>query len=365
MKTQLNISMLLFTMVLLSCGKSSKITPQRKDLTEMVFASGTLVADDQYNLTARTDGYLVKVNFNEGDMVSKDQMLAAIDNDQNVYNEKGADALHIIAESNTQTNAPALRMIEANIEAAKAKLALDQQQEIRYKRLYENNSVSKNEYENIQLTAVNSKSALEGLQQQYNTQLVAAQQLEVAQRYQKSVNRVVSDQNVIRAVTAGRIYEKKKQLGDYVKAGDVIAVIGNPHLIYAELDVDETNMSKLKLGQETFVELNTHKGKIYKAVVHEILPAFEAATQSFIIKAYFTDSLDFRIAGTQLEANIKVGEKKNALVIPRNYLGYGDMVILKKGKQTVPVKTGIVSTEWAEILGGIDEHDELIPDENK
>jgi multidrug efflux pump subunit AcrA (membrane-fusion protein) len=365
MKTRLNISMLLFTMVLLSCGKSSKITPQRKDLTEMVFASGTLVADDQYNLTARTDGYLVKVNFNEGDMVNKDQMLAAIDNDQNVYNEKGADALHIIAESNTQTNAPALRMIEANIEAAKAKLALDQQQEIRYKRLYENNSVSKNEYENIQLTAVNSKSALEGLQQQYNTQLVAAQQLEVAQRYQKSVNRVVSDQNVIRAVTAGRIYEKKKQLGDYVKAGDVIAVIGNPHLIYAELDVDETNMSKLKLGQETFVELNTHKGKIYKARVHEILPAFEASTQSFIIKAYFTDSLDFRIAGTQLEANIKVGEKKNALVIPRNYLGYGDMVILKKGKKIMPVKTGIVSTEWAEILGGIDEHDELIPDENK
>jgi hypothetical protein len=91
------------------------------------------------------------------------------------------------------------------------------------------------------------------------------------------------------------------------------------------------------------------------------LPAFHTGTQSFIVKAYFTDSLDFRIAGTQLEANIITGTKKNALVIPREYLSYGDNVTLKN-KKVVHVTKGIVSSEWVEITGGINEHDMLIPD---
>jgi hypothetical protein len=91
------------------------------------------------------------------------------------------------------------------------------------------------------------------------------------------------------------------------------------------------------------------------------LPAFDTGTQSFIVKAYFTDSLDFRIAGTQLEANIITGTKKNALVIPREYLSYGDKVTLKN-KKVVHVTKGIVSSEWVEITGGINEHDMLIPD---
>ena len=35
-------------------------------------------------------------------------------------------------------------------------------------------------------------------------------------------------------------------MGDYVRKGDVIAVVGSPNVIYAKLNVDETNMSKLK-----------------------------------------------------------------------------------------------------------------------
>ena len=88
----------------------------------MVFASGDLVADGQYNVEAQTDGYLVKVNFKEGDVVNSSQLLAVIDNNENIYNSKSAASLHVIAKSNIQPNAPALLQIGANIEAAQAKL---------------------------------------------------------------------------------------------------------------------------------------------------------------------------------------------------------------------------------------------------
>jgi multidrug efflux pump subunit AcrA (membrane-fusion protein) len=363
MKTRL---LIIIAILAVSCGKAIKeTTPQRKDITEMVFASGILEAEDQYNLTAQTDGYLVKLNFKEGDAVTAGQLLAVIDNNQNIINSQSAAELHNIAESNTHSNAPALLQIRANIEAAQAKYKLDQQQADRYKRLYDEKSVSKLEYENAQLAAVNSKAGVDALQQQYSNQQIIARQQEIAQRSASNVNQVVKEQNLVKAINSGKIYEKKKQLGDYVKKGDVIAVIGNPEIIYAKLNVDETNMAKVHVGQSTVLKLNTNRNRTYNANVHIILPAFDVVSQSFLVKAYFSDSLDFRITGTQLEANIQVGESKHALVIPRAYLGYGNKVTLKKDKKEVVVKTGIISDEWVEILDGINEGEVIIADDKK
>jgi multidrug efflux pump subunit AcrA (membrane-fusion protein) len=355
------ISLFSFVLILFVSCKSNvpETSPQRKDLVEMVFASGVLQADDQYDLTAQTDGYITSLSFTEGDLVKAGQLLASIDNNQNIISAQSAGQLQTIAQRNTLPSAPALQQIQANITAAAEKLKLDQVQAARYKTLFENNSVAKIEYENAQLAVTNSQANLSALQQQYNNQKIAADQQEVSQRSFSNINRVIKDQNMVKAIVAGRIYQKKKLLGDYVRKGDVIASIGNPNLIYAQLNVDESNMGKVKDGQDVVVQLNTNKNKTYKATVHEILPAFDAGTQSFIIKAWFTDSLDFRIAGTQLEANIITGQKKNVLVIPRSYLGYGNKVILK-GKKEVIVKTGIVSNEWVEILDGISEKDVLM-----
>ena len=347
-------------LVMSSCGRrSGEIKPERKNLTEMVFASGVLEADDQNNLTAQTDGYLIQLNFKEGDLVSAGQLLAVIDNSQNIINSQNADVLHAIAETNALPTAPALQQIGANIVSAKAKLKLDQLQADRYKKLYESKSVSQLEYENAQLAVTSSQAQLDAFQQQFNNQQILARQQEISQRSLTDVGRVLKEQNQVRAVIAGKIYEKRKQLGDYVRKGDIIAVAANPDLIYAKLNVDETNMAKIALGQGVDVQLNTNRNKIYKAKVHEILPTFDVASQSFLIKAYFTDRLDFLIIGTQLEANILIGGKKNVLVIPRNYLGYGNKVTLKNKKQRV-VQTGIVSTDWVEVTGGLSESDVLI-----
>jgi multidrug efflux pump subunit AcrA (membrane-fusion protein) len=155
------------------------------------------------------------------------------------------------------------------------------------------------------------------------------------------------------------IYKKRKQLGDYVKKGDVIAVVGNPNNIYANLSIDESNMSKIKLGQNLVIQLNTNTQKTYKAQLAEILPSFDEATQSFYVKAFFTENLDFTITGTQLQANIIIAEKKNALLIPRSYLGYGNKVLVEK-KKSVDVKTGIISTDWVEITGGLTENQSIL-----
>ncbi|KGD66874.1 efflux RND transporter periplasmic adaptor subunit [Flavobacterium aquatile] len=343
--------------------KQNDAQVQRKDITEMVFASGMLEADNQYNLTAQTDGHLIQMNFEEGTLVTKGQVIAVIDNNQNIINAESAGQLHTIASNNTLSSAPALQEIKANIIAATAKVKLDEQQLERYKRLYASNSVSRTEYDNIQLSLTNSQSNLKALKEQYGNQQISANQQEIVQRYASKVSNVLENQNKITAINTGKVYVKKKQLGDYVRKGDVIAIIGNPSVIYAKLNVDETIMSKLKKGQTVMIKLNTNKTKVYKASITQILPAFDETSRSFIVKAYFDKKLDLNITGTQLEANIMIGTKKNALVIPLAYLNYGNKVMLKEDSKMITVKTGIVSNEWVEIISGLEVGQTIIKEE--
>jgi multidrug efflux pump subunit AcrA (membrane-fusion protein) len=347
--------------VFASCGKKMAETkPIRKDVTETVFASGVLEAKNTYNLTAQTDGYLRQVNFEEGDLVKAGQLLAAMDNQENRFNQASASDLFAIAQANTSYNAPALLQAQNTININKVKMEQDLVQYQRYQKLWEANSIAKIDLENMELqyktAQANYESALENYRQ---LKQQATQQL-ISSKAQKKVNTVLVNNNQIRALVGGKVYKKYKQVGDYVKRGEVIAAIGDAGSIYAKVNIDESNIAKVKLGQPTSIQLNVNKGKLYQGTVAEINPAFDEAAQSFVCKIAFTDSLDFRITGTQLQCNITVETYKNALLIPRNYLDFGGHVMIKGQKQPTKIVTKFISNQWVQVLSGIDDNTVLV-----
>jgi HlyD family secretion protein len=352
-----------------SCGKKNAETkPVRKDVTETVFASGILEAKNTYNLTAAADGYLLQVNFSEGDLVKTGMVLAVVDNQQSRFNSESASDLYDIARSNTSAAAPALLQAKNAIHISKTTMEQDYVQYQRYKKLWEANSIARVDFENIEMkyktAALSYESALEHykqLQQQANQQLIS-------DKAQKSINNLLVSNNEVKALVSGKIYKKYKQAGDYVKRGEVIAAIGEAANIYAKVNIDETNIAKVKTGQEVVIQLNTNKSKTYKGRVAEIYPAFDEATQSFLCKIYFTDSLDFGITGTQLQCNIVVDVQKDALLIPRNYLDFSGRVQIKGQKEPVTVVTKFVSNNWVQVISGIPENSILVTEniaENK
>ncbi len=355
MKTKNILMLALATLTLLAgCGKKySQTKPEIKDITETVFASGVLVPENQYYLTAQTEGYLIEVNFKEGDIVEKNELLAVIDNQTSVANLTGSNQLLHIAKTNLSPDAPTFKQLEININAAKEKMLQDSLQYQRYKQLYASKSVSKLEFETIGLTYENSNANYLALLENFRLQKQLAEQQYVTQKIQSDVNNVSAGNNKLRAIIEGKVYKKLKQLGDYVKRGDVIAIIGSPVNLYAELSIDEANISKIKLNQPTLIQLNTDKTKIYNAIISEIYPSFNIETQSFLCKATFTDSLDFLISGTQIQANIIIAQKKDVLVIPRKYLDFGNTVMLKNGDK-ISIETGFISNDWVEIINGLD-----------
>lgn len=346
---------------LFSCTKKEEIQPINQDIKELVFASGQLEWDDSYNLTAQTDGVLQNANFEVGNTVSKGKIIATITNEINTINAEIAQEQIVISNQNASSNAPALIQLEQNIQFAESKYLQDKKQAERYERLNQQNIGSKVEYENAQLNAKNSLATLNSLKKQYKVILQQAKQQQIASKGQLKSNQILKKYNSIVVTENGTVIKKLKTNGDYVRKGDVIATIANQQKVEGVLNVDENSIGKVKLGQTVYIKLNTNKKLVLIGKITEILSAFDVQTQSFICKVTFDKMLENSLFGTQLEANILVGEKKNALLIPRNYVGYGNKVNVKGNDESVIITTGIVSTEYVEVLGGIDKNTTLLP----
>jgi multidrug efflux pump subunit AcrA (membrane-fusion protein) len=358
MKKVFIISIALFVA---SCSNNKEVKPLVQDIKELVFASGQLEWDDSYNLTALTDGVLKNADFDIGNLVEKGDSLATIDNQTNAINTQTSQQQLAISNENLNSNSPALQQLQQNILFAESKYLQDKTQEERYKRLYESQSVSKVEYENAQLNAKNSLANFTALKKQADVILQQAKQQQITTSGQLKNNEVVLNYNKIIVTEGGTIIKKFKTTGDYVRKGDVIATIANEKEIQAVLNVDENSVAQVKLGQTVFIKLNTNKNTVYNGKVSEILSAYDQQTQSFICKVDFDQVLNGSLYGTQLEANILTNEKKNALLIPRQYLGFGNKVNVKGKDETIIIKTGIISTEYIEVLEGINQDDILLP----
>ena len=341
--------------------KYDETSPKMAPITEAVFASGTIDPKDAYMVTSLSDGFIVKSYVSENDLVHDGQLLFQLDNRQ--QNTQVAIAKNNLeyADINAAGNSPTLLQIKAQIDAAKVKMETDSVTLMRNEQLYQTNSVSKQDLDNAQLEYQSSYNAyLEAIENYKSTENKVKQDL--ANSHAELQNAVAGNQyfNLV-AIGESKVYQIFKQQGDLVRKGDQVAQLGNPDSIVINLDVDEGSISKVQLGQQVLVELNTEKNKTYEAYVSKIYPHFNETSQSYKVEARFVQQQPGLISGTQLQANIITDKKDNALVIPRTYLLTDDNVLVKKDDKidTVKITTGIVSDDWVEVASGLTTSDKI------
>ena len=68
-------------LLLIACKEKQVVKPEIKQLTEAVYASGTLVPEKEYKVVAATDGFLETALVKEGDSIRKGQLLFRLTND--------------------------------------------------------------------------------------------------------------------------------------------------------------------------------------------------------------------------------------------------------------------------------------------
>lgn len=343
---------------LAACRQPPAVSPVRKEIIDAVFGSGHIENKDQYTVVANTDGYLTSVHVSEGDTVRQGQQLFHLLNDIQQTQVGNARTNLEYAQTNLSAASPQLAQLKIQIEQAREKAGVDSLNYRRYQRLSATQAASRTDFENAQLQYQSSAANLSVLQKNLtDLQRTLSLNAENA-RSQLQIQQQTSNYYNLASKTGGVVLTVSKKAGDYVKKGDAIAQIGAGNPVIKVL-IAEDDIQRVQTGQTVLVSLNSQKEKVYKAIITKIYPAFNTTEQSFTAEARFEEEPAGLLNGTQLQVNIIVQDKKNALVIPSYYLQNGDSVFLKD-KKKVPVTAGIRTLEWTEITGGLQENDRLV-----
>lgn len=358
-KSLLFITSLVF---LISCGKKEETAiAELKTITETVYASGTLVPENEYVLRAQTEGTVKQLFVREGDSVATGKIVMEITNNRMGSDLETASAIYNTTLQSSGKSAPALLEAEARLETAMQKWKTDSSNYGRYKKLDAEKAVSVNELEQMELRYTQSKAELTSAQKQtellrynLNNDLSRArgnfQSAETGADYRKP-----------KALYSSIVYELNKKAGDYIRPGDALALLGAGKLI-AKLKIDESDFAKVKPGQKVLIQGDVFGERILEAKVLRVLPRMNEREQSFTVEAELPNTGLGNVYGLNCEADIIIAEERQALLIPKDYLLPGDSVKIRTGNESkkVNVKIGIVSGDYIEILSGLEPQTQLL-----
>lgn len=342
---------------LASCkGKVETIQPTSESITESIYASGLIKSKNQYQAYAMVNGIVEEIYLNEGDTVKKGTPILLISNKTQQLNKENAQL--VAAFSDFNANQGKLNEAKLFIDLAASKMRSDSTLYFRQKNLWDQQIGSKVEMEQRELAYQNSKTAYYSAKVKYND---LKRQLDFNSSQSKknlAISSNLENDFTLKSEIDGIIYSLAKSKGEIVGAQTPIAVIGDSKNFILEMQVDEYDILKIRKGLPVMVTLDSYKGKVFKATVTKINPIMNERSKTFLVEAEFDEQPEVLYPNISFEANIVISEKKNALLIPRNYM-LNDSMVLKSDGDKVRVKTGLKDYQKIEILSGISKNDVL------
>lgn len=346
-----------FLILLTACGSKAETTvPKSGEITESVYASGSLKSDNQYVVFPKVSGTIEQLFVNSGDTVFAGQPILSILNPAQKLTALNAE---LTATFNAYTqNQDKLKRAAQALELARSKVAIDSTNLVRQEALSKTNVGTQFELEQSQLSLKNSRFNYMAAQTDYldlkrQLSFNAAQSRTNAQITRSAVN----DFTVVSQID-GIVYQMDKTAGDLVTGQTPIAVIGDAKKFILEMEVDEADILSISIGQSVLVTLDSYSGSSLKAKITKIHQLMDERSRTFKVEAEFIDPPKVLYPNMNFEANIIIQTKKKAMLIPRNYLIDGAYVMKEDGDK-VKVKTGLKNYDFVEILDGLSYSDKL------
>ncbi len=236
-----------------------------RDLEAIVSASGKIQPKRLVNMSADTSGRVVNLAVNEGDRITKGQFLLQIDpKSLRTRVDSGAASLEAAEGS--------LEQLRQAVETSRVQLDQAQKTLARQRDLWNQQLTTKESLEKVESDVRSAESALREREKQVTSQSSRINQeratLESA-RYDLSKVRMESPIDGI--VTRRNIQEGETAvIGTMNNAGTVLMTLADMSVIQAEVEVDETNIPHVSLGQPAKITIDALPDRTFKGHVSEI-----------------------------------------------------------------------------------------------
>jgi HlyD family secretion protein len=380
---------------------------QTRDLEAIVSASGKIQARTTVNISADTVGRVTELAVDEGQKVTKGQFLMQIDprNQRTMTDRSNAG----LAAARSQ-----LEQLRSSVAAARENLALSRENLRRQKELWAQQLTTRQALDQAESEVKVREANLRDAEQSLGTQeqRIREQGASVSSaEYELSRTRIESP---IDGLIVRRNIEQGETVvtGTMNNAGTVLLQIADMSIIEAEVEVDETDIPFVQIGQPAKIKIDaipdkTFTGKVTEVGNSPIVQAAAGQTGQTATNFKVTVTIDGQIPevrpGFTCTADITTATRSKAVAVPIQAMAVRELIydaagkivpqpkadpkaknaprpsasdplpagqtrkdtegvfVIKEAKATfVPVKTGIAGDKYFEVLNGLKAGDEVI-----
>jgi HlyD family secretion protein len=236
-----------------------------RDLEAFVSAAGTIQPKRQVSISANQMGRVTRLAVQEGDRVKAGQFLLEIDPRSLESQLERGEATVAAAQS-------ALERARTSVQQSQANLDLSRQMLTRQQELWKEGLTTRQELERTQnevaIREADLRAALQEIQT--NEQRIKQEQASLAST-RHSLNEVIISSPMDGIVVRRNIEEGETAVvGTMNNAGSQLLTIADMSQLEAELEVDETDIPLVSLGQEARVRIDAVPNRTFGGRVTEI-----------------------------------------------------------------------------------------------
>ena len=303
---------------------------QLRTITESVNASGKVYPEIEVKVSPDISGEIVNLFVEEGDKVTKGQVLAKIYAD--IYSTQRDQASASVNQSQAQ-----YENIKASISGLKTVSENTKTTYDRFKKLLDDKIVSKAEFEQTEQNYRSAESSYLGALQTIKSGAAQIQGVRAQlSRAEKDLARTTITAPMDGIISSMSVKKGERVVGTAQMAGTEMMRVADMKSIEVRVDVGENDITKVKIGDTALVEVDAYNKRKFKGIVYKIANPVTAAA----LTSTSTDVSNYKVhirlepssyadliqenskfpfrPGMTASADIQTKSKRNVVSIPLN-----------------------------------------------
>jgi HlyD family secretion protein len=275
----------------------------REDLQAKVTANGKVQAQKKVDISATIPGQITQLAVREGDEVEKGQLLLQID----AVNPRAA----------ARSTEFSMQALLKDLDAARSTRDLARADAERAEQNHRVGILPSADLERARTAAATAEASL----------LAAERRVEQARAQLEGAQDTLA-KTTVRSPIAGIVTAKRVEEGEVAvigvqnSPGTVLLTISDMSVVETEMEVDETSIPSVAVGQEARIRIDAYPNRTFEGVVTEVgsspILAMSSATEAikFKVKIQVREPPEGIKPGLSVQADILTGFRPQALTVP-------------------------------------------------
>lgn len=312
-----------------------------------VMGTGTLEAKQKAIISPKISGRLHEVRFDQGETVQAGDVLFQLDDTE--LNQQVEMAKVGVAAAKAGLN-----RFEADQNQAQAVLKQAKQNHERVEMLIKSNAASATDMDKAR---EQMDVALAGVARA-DAALLEAKQQELVAESTLAFHQARLADTVVAAPFAGLIVQRYRDPGAVAVPGSPVLSLISTDVLWVSAWVDETEMSRIAVGQPARVAFRSEDAKSFRGEVARLGRETDRETREFTVDIRVLELPTNWAVGQRAEVYIETARRDKANIIPASAVtwreGTPGIFVQRDGTaQWHPVKLGLSNREQVEVLEGV------------